>query len=666
MIDFTAIEDILIWIATPLVTTIVLAGYCFILYNFTGKNRSANKLLLAFGGVTILGIIVHMIIFSVIAIGEYHNLSNALTIIWFSTQCTLEMFIANPIILKMMEHMKEYPWLFHIYLPIYGMAVLTSGFAVFHFISRWLYNHKWLKNNVEEGQTGISHIFIGDNIASRKLAKNIRTSNPDQRIVFIDLPDHQDVPQGISIFDIIARFFKDSKETEELNDYIVLKAGKGLNGLSCWLANDKNSVYILSDEQNSNIAILEALWEHKNEFKCRIYCHAKKEGLVNRYAGITDKEGRITFVDSAYLAVEYLKKHKTGKLMPVNFVEIAEDSNHGRLGYVTSSFNCAIIGFGETGMEAMKFLYEFGAFPDENSDKAPFRCHIFDNRIDQSVNRLKLDIEGLRSSAAKEDEFVLHRTETDSFAFYTEMLELIKSLNYIVICQGEDSQNLETALRIAELAEMQGRNNDSKLCIAVKQTVISALNRDTIENANRTFGNCIHTFGLLDDIWRMHIISNEQINKDARRFFESYSELSKEIHTTKNWPIESWESRESRIKGDIYSDCCEAKRKIMQDYSNCLHINTKRILCKGSAVNPDMILAVNDNDVHCHGELKEVLERLAVCEHLRWEASHMMLGYKPTDGKTNDLMKLHRCLKPYKELDETTKHFDWLVVKNSL
>lgn len=665
MIDLTDINP-WIGIAISIVTACILAGYCFILYNFTGKNRSTDKLLQAFAVIAISGLILHLIIFYVISISDYQKINNALSIFWFSIQYTLEMFIANPTILKISDQMDSHAWLFHIYLPIYGMAVLTSGFAIFHFLSRWIYNHKWLKTNVEEGKTGTSHIFIGDNIASRKLAKNIRTSNPGQRIVFIDLPDQPDVPHGISIFDIIARYFKDSKETEDLNEYIVLKAGKGLNGLSYWLANDKNSVYILSDDQSTNIAILEALWERRTEFKCRIFCHAKKDGLINRYAGITDKDGRITFVDSAYLSVEYLKKHNTGELMPVNFVEIAEDSNHGRLGYVTSSFNCAIIGFGETGKEAMKFLYEFGAFPDKNSGKAPFKCHIFDNQIEKSADGLELDIEGLRSSAAKEDEFILHKTETESYAFYTEMLELIQNLNYIVICQGEDSRNLKTALRIAELAEMRGRNGDGRLCIAVKQTEISALNRDTIENANRTFGNCIHTFGMLDDIWKIHIISNELIDKDARRFFESYTELGREIHKTKNWPIESWESRESKIKGDIYSDCCEAKRKIMQDYSNCLHINTKRILCKGSAVNPDMILAVNDNDVHCHGELKEVLERLAVCEHLRWEASHMMLGYKPTDGKTNDLMKLHRCLKPYKELDETTKHFDWLVVKNSL
>ncbi|MBR5481601.1 MAG: hypothetical protein IKU85_07920 [Bacteroidaceae bacterium] len=42
------------------------------------------------------------------------------------------------------------------------------------------------------------------------------------------------------------------------------------------------------------------------------------------------------------------------------------------------------------------------------------------------------------------------------------------------------------------------------------------------------------------------------------------------------------------------------------------------------------------------------------------------MGYRPTEGNTEELKKLHCCIRPYNELDEKTKHYDWLVVKNSL
>lgn len=83
----------------------------------------------------------------------------------------------------------------------------------------------------------------------------------------------------------------------------------------------------------------------------------------------------------------------------------------------------------------------------------------------------------------------------------------------------------------------------------------------------------------------------------------------------------------------------------------------------------EQILTVNEDAIHCIEDdvtAKEVLEHLAVCEHLRWEASHMMMGYKPTTGGTDDLKKLHCYIKPYDKLGEVIKHYDWLVVKNSL
>ena len=107
----------------------------------------------------------------------------------------------------------------------------------------------------------------------------------------------------------------------------------------------------------------------------------------------------------------------------------------------------------------------------------------------------------------------------------------------------------------------------------------------------------------------------------------------------------------------------------MQDYSNCLHKMTKRALCEPDDKLAVWVLDVNEDANHClegNTMVEEVLEHLAVCEHLRWEASHLLMGYKPTNGKTDDLKKLHNCIKPYKELDEVIKHYDWLVVKNSL
>ena len=383
-------------------------------------------------------------------------------------------------------------------------------------------------------------------------------------------------------------------------------------------------------------------------------------------------EDRVTFIDSSYLSVVSLKKIDSGKMLPVRFVDIAEDPvAKNKLGYVTSAFNCAIIGFGETGKESLKFLYEFGAFANKDNGKAPFKCHIFDNNLAKELGEFGVDLTTLRSPVAKEPEFELHSCAVDTIEFRTEMSKIIGKLNYIVVCLGDDNMNVETALNIVECAAIESRDTSDKFCVAIKQAKTSKLNQDTLDNANKAYNNCIHTFGLTKDIWTLRLINNEELDADARRFYESYSKLSDIFNQSMGWaPNPTWNEREKKgVRSENYKDRCKARRQKSQDYSNSLHKTTKQILCEPYGNLAEQILVINEDTIHCLEDditAKEVLEHLAVCEHLRWEASHMMMGYKPTTGGTDDLKKLHCYIKPYDKLGDVIKHYDWLVVKNSL
>lgn len=672
------------------ITVIILIAYATYLYRITGRNRSSDKLFGTFAVITLLGIAYHICMFTVMAQqATFEKYDNFIFRLIFSVQYTFEMFLANTIIFKgeVREALEDKPFMFQGYLALYGMAILTSGFSIFHFLSRRLYSWFWLTLHKATVKT---HIFIGINDASLCLAKDIMMAEDNndkeikvkEQVIFIDIPDNQDSHlQGISIWDIIARFFKDSKETEKLSKYVVLKAGKGIEKITKWLKEEQNSVYILSDSQPHNISILGTLWKHKDEFdfKCKVYCHAKKEGLINRYDHITDVDNRVTFIDSSYLSVVSLKKSESGEMLPVKYVDIAEDPHtKNKLGYVTSAFNCAIIGFGETGKEALKFLYEFGAFANKDNGKAPFKCHVFDNNLGKELGEFGVDLATLQSPVATEPEFELHPCDVGTIEFRAEMSKLVNDLNYIVICLGDDNLNVETALNVIEFATIESRDTKDKFCIAIKQTKASKLNKATLDKANAAYNNCIHLFGQTDDIWKKHVISNEKLDNDARRFYESYSVLSDILNKDNGWPLNlTWEEREKKtgeddesIRSVSYKNRCAARRKKAQDYSNCLHKTTKQILCKPYEKLAEMILTVNEDSRHCSQKCsrvqQETLEHLAVCEHLRWEASHMLMGYRPTDGKTDDLKKLHNCIRPYNKLIDKVKHYDWLVVKNSL
>ncbi len=653
------------------ITTIVLVAYTILLYRITGRNRSADKLVGAFTIVFLLGTVYHLWLFGSIASDiDFLTYDSLMSRVLFSVQYSLEMFLANTLLFKgeVKEVLLEQAFMFQGYLVLYGMAILTSGFSIFHFLSRRLYNWFWLTFHKA---TRKAHIFIGVNDASLCLSSDIMAHHSDERVIFIDLPDQQDNPQGVSIWDIVGGFFKDSKEHEELSSYVVLKAGKGIGKITKWLKKEENDVYILSDSQEQNVSILEALWEHK-ELKCRIYCHAKKEGLINRYDNIADVEDRVRFVDSSFLSVVAMKKWRDNAMLPVKYVDVAEDTEtKRRLGYVTSEFHCAVIGFGETGKEALKFLYEFGAFPNKDNGKVPFKCHIFDNNLAKELGEFGVDLTTLRSPVAKEPEFELHSCAVDTIEFRTEMSKIIGKLNYIVVCLGDDNMNVETALNIVECAAIESRDTSDKFCVAIKQAKTSKLNQDTLDNANKAYNNCIHTFGLTKDIWTLRLINNEELDADARRFYESYSKLSDIFNQSMGWaPNPTWNEREKKgVRSENYKDRCKARRQKSQDYSNSLHKTTKQILCEPYGNLAEQILVINEDTIHCLEDditAKEVLEHLAVCEHLRWEASHMMMGYKPTTGGTDDLKKLHCYIKPYDKLGDVIKHYDWLVVKNSL
>jgi transposase-like protein len=53
---------------------------------------------------------------------------------------------------------------------------------------------------------------------------------------------------------------------------------------------------------------------------------------------------------------------------------------------------------------------------------------------------------------------------------------------------------------------------------------------------------------------------------------------------------------------------------------------------------------------------------LAMCEHLRWNAAHEILGYvnNTTEHECNDLKRRHNCLKPWQQLDNESKAVSYI------
>ena len=65
-------------------------------------------------------------------------------------------------------------------------------------------------------------------------------------------------------------------------------------------------------------------------------------------------------------------------------------------------------------------------------------------------------------------------------------------------------------------------------------------------------------------------------------------------------------------------------------------------------------------------EYQRVLDVLAQTEHLRWNASHEILGYTGTNGNKDEARLLHDYLKDWQELTVSTQSYDYNVVDVSL
>ena len=75
--------------------------------------------------------------------------------------------------------------------------------------------------------------------------------------------------------------------------------------------------------------------------------------------------------------------------------------------------------------------------------------------------------------------------------------------------------------------------------------------------------------------------------------------------------------------------------------------------------------------VDTNDETYILLENLAKNEHLRWNASHILLGYLPDKGGNGckEVMKLHSCLVSWDELEEYEvdyKYYDYMFVEMAL
>ena len=154
-----------------------MAAYFYFLYTKASRNRNTRILSFAFAVIFIIGFILHFTIYHKAAT-EQVSLYDYVTLIFYSCLHSLKMFFAGSPVYKMLADIEDTPFIYYVFSITFFMAVMTSGFFIFNFISRTLYTKRWLgkSRNRKIAEKGGNAIFLGCNRYSEILAANIRKS----------------------------------------------------------------------------------------------------------------------------------------------------------------------------------------------------------------------------------------------------------------------------------------------------------------------------------------------------------------------------------------------------------------------------------------------------------------------------------------------------------
>jgi hypothetical protein len=459
-------------------------------------------------------------------------------------------------------------------------------------------------------------------------------------------------------------------------------------------------IFLLSDNEVENVKSTISLMQDETlrKNKVDIYCHARKNrenSIVEKMAYLKGENGlmNVHLVDTSALSIQILIRNV--EYQPVSFVE-----PNTELAVVDNPFTALVLGFGETGRDAVRFLYEFGAFVDSKGNKSPFKCYAVDKRMYQ----LKGDFYNNAPALRGNPEIELMQMSNLSSRFWPWVEDILPQLNYIVIALGDDRSNMQAVSDLFEAAckvrfsdmtnfkifvRSYSRENEKQLESLVKfyNDKCGAKDKD-----GNVISDILVVFGKTSDLFTYDNIIDDETLKRAKEFFLGYLEKSQQE--------DKWDERHriSKDKENItLSNISAVIRKENQDIANSQHMDTKLklvgltresakelfnqtdeskltaeqirqkelldyILLYVKGIKKDYIKASTNSD---YTDNDGIIKNIAICEHLRWNASHEMIGYVP-GVVTDEMKKTHNCLKSWTLLPIDIQNYDYNVMEQTV
>lgn len=653
-----------VWLLVLLAATAAFV-HLLILLNRKGHQKSIV-------GIFVLLLLAGAAIHVVLLTQSHHTVTegNWIQLAMVSLVASLEMFIGQTVVFDdiIAAVIFHEPGMLLAYLSVFVLIIAFTVSMVLLIMPRRLRDRTWLWMNEKNARKARkNHIFMGLDPHARTFAKAILQkwdAAPDARtqgnVILVEFPDGDQHKQELSLGELISNIFGRKKEQsleKQLgsSNFVLLKGRlpNELPKLNAWLENPKTTVYLLSPDEEQNVAILKILATDPS-VKAKILCYSHR---VNSYTSLVASMGdRVRILNLPAMSFNEVKQNQL-QLHPIHFADIARDKNGEPLGYVRSGFTSMVIGFGETGQEALRYLYEFGCFIGEDLQPIPNNFKVYD----PSIESLKGDFLN-RTPALRYNANIDWSSATIGMSqFWLEFAMALPSLTYVVISVGSCERNVEIGVQLLQEASRYGKDL-SRLCILLAAGDADDQMLQLIDFYNRSYCpegvSVLHPFGLPDRIWNMDVISGKSLKKRVL----SVPGLK-----------ERWEARSKEIRsrgGNELLNHQELMRKQAGEIGRSLFAPTLVQLCpERLRAKADAILDEPKGAVHFKGTKADykIMEYLAAGEHLHWMTSLEAAGYIDGAGVQDELNKKIAGLVPYQSLpDEAARHLCWIGLREAL
>ena len=379
--------------------------------------------------------------------------------------------------------------------------------------------------------------------------------------------------------------------------------------------NHKCHFFFLDEDARANIdaadnlrAMLEIV--HPNHPETTIYCLARD----NAFSSLLEREDNNDNADKTNKAENADNAHKIDiKLLdlsvmaaqslfrdpdnhPINFVDCDTET-----ATVKSRFDALILGFGRSGRDIVRYLYEFGAFLDYNKIndgkvvRSPFQCTIMDKNIDLIMPRYLAKIPAVKavydndSSANKKGTSHSEASNNDQLLRFVkaalnseEFVSLIDEklnkeenfANFVVINIGSDNANMGALTYLVDKVMRNCKGDLGKLRIFVRSYDPSYedMVRDRANHYKDLLGgkSVVKIFGQRSELLTYDMVVADQISSRAKDFHDIYSQKHQSSHQN---PSDNQESADDNCTR--WRQQNRVLRQKTQDIHNGIHIDTK-------------------------------------------------------------------------------------------